>query len=80
MISISSVFQFSESFISLKYNTDNDHYKQNTNTQYTIVGHQLKNRLQKISWQLKKNKAHRSMRQSALSLVRNEQKPKQEKG
>ena len=39
------------------------------NTQYTIVGHQLKNRLQKISWRLKKNEAYESTRRNALSKI-----------
>ena len=70
-------FSFPESFISLKYKTDNNHNKQNT--QYTLVGHQLKICLRKVSWWLKKNKAQKSMRQSIKSLVRNEQKPQQRK-
>ena len=73
----SSVFSFPESFISLKYKTDNNHNKQNT--QYTLVGHQLKICLRKVSWWLKKNKAQKSMRQNIKSLVRNEQKPQQRK-
>ena len=48
-------FSFPESLFSLKYNTSNNHSEQNTNTQYTIVGHQLKNSFQKNSWWLKKN-------------------------
>ena len=52
-----SVSVFMKVYFHYSINTSNNHSEQNTITQYTIVGHQLKNRLQKISWWLKKNKA-----------------------